>query len=195
MPESQVGELPEARATRPGPAIVDARDEIALLGEHLIPQVRRPTPRIEDRLRAGTSVHVHQERVALGGVEVPRLDDQRVQLHSIRRAQLQELRRLEAQRRHLPGELGVVRDRPDEAAVSVVQPLDHRHADARVQVDVEPSRGVELGVRATGRERDHEPDRARGIVLRLRGGRRHHRAKRENGGEGLAAQSVHSVIP
>src|SRR5207245_4038630 len=55
--EMEVGHLHELRATAAGAAIVHAGDEVAVLREHLVPDVLRAAPHVPDGLRARTAVH------------------------------------------------------------------------------------------------------------------------------------------
>src|SRR5207302_5450130 len=73
--EVEVSLLLEPGAPRAGAAIVDARDEVAVCRQHLVPQVARATPAVGHRLGARPAVHGHQLGIAMRRIEALRLDD------------------------------------------------------------------------------------------------------------------------
>jgi hypothetical protein len=101
---------PVATLERWGAAVVEARHDVATIGEHVEPEVAATAPRVAHCGARGLAVNVDQERVALGGVEVGWLDHPAIELHSLADVQLQELRLPQVERRYRVARPGIVHE-------------------------------------------------------------------------------------
>src|SRR2546429_7298717 len=86
-----VDDLAPRAPPRARPAIVHARDDVAVLREHLIPQIVRTAPAVRHRLRTRAAVDTEEHRIACGGIEIRRSDEPGVELDAVADVDFPEL--------------------------------------------------------------------------------------------------------
>ena len=118
--EHRLAPVAAARARRA--AVVHARDDVALLREHQVPEPAAAAVCVAHRLVRRLAVHVEQHRILLRRVEVGRLHHPRVELDAAADVDLQELDRPLLECRELRLERVVV----DERARDLVRRQPHQ---------------------------------------------------------------------
>src|SRR5205823_2717162 len=90
---------PRPAARRRRATVVDARDHVALIGEHPEPQPQATHPLVAHGLPGGLAVHVHQQRVGPRGIEVTGPDHPAVEGRAIRKRDAEEFAAARRERR------------------------------------------------------------------------------------------------
>ncbi len=155
---------PRAAARRRRAAIVHGGHYVALIRDHVLPQVT-PAPGVLGRLTRRLAVDVHQQRIDPRGVEICWLDHPTIDRDSIRHRHLEEFTGTGDDRCHRRPLFGVVDECPHDPTRRQLHQLYHRGA-VEVRVGMKSPAGVGGNpVRVpTRRGRRRHPDRGGGLL-------------------------------
>src|SRR6266850_4996863 len=73
----------ENMATARGTAIVEQKDDVALLRHEFMPQEGGPAPQVADYLRVWTAVGADEYRILFLRIKIRRLDDAGIEQHAV----------------------------------------------------------------------------------------------------------------
>ena len=118
------------RQSRPrgdfGATIVEAHDDVPLLGQHLVPEVGRTTPTIDNGLAGRFAVNVHEQRVLLLRIESLGLDAIAVQLDPVFNLDLKKIDGLQLELFELLAECCVIYEIADRFMFRQLHEIDRR---------------------------------------------------------------------
>ena len=104
---------PRAAARRRRAAIVHGGHYVALIRDHVLPQMT-PAPGVLGRLTRRLAVDVHQQRIDFGRIEIGGLDHPAIERDSVRHRHLEELTVTSDERRHRRALFGIVDECPHD---------------------------------------------------------------------------------
>ena len=137
--EFHVGASLEVGAPAAGAASIDADDDVALLGQMLLPHESAEesvVEGVEDHLIAGAAVLIHDDGVLPGGVKVAGLDHPAVELDAVGGVDGDEFGRAEGQVGEPILEVGIVLDGLERLARGVAERIDGRCGQVGVGVEI-----------------------------------------------------------
>src|SRR5207237_8106654 len=125
-----VNDLAPRAAARAGPAVIDARDDVAALRQHLIPQIVRTAPTIRHGLRARAAINGKEYGIACRRIEIRRADEPGVELDAIADVDFPELHRAQLEAGDFRLQAGVVDQRAQRPIVREThERYGRRHAE------------------------------------------------------------------
>ncbi len=125
--ELGVGRRAERLAARARPPVVDGDDDVAQVGQGLVPEEIAAFPTVHDRLRTRPAVHEHQHRVLFGRVEGGGFDHPAVQRHAFGGRELEKFRFLGAILGEFLEEFLIRFQRPDHRRCGGLAQRHRRH--------------------------------------------------------------------
>ena len=147
-PDRPVDDFPPRPPTRRGCAVVvDRDDDVALVGNQVVPQRGAAAPGVVRSLARRLAVHVHQQRIAPCRIETRGFDHPAVERDTIAHRHLEELTGMRDVRRHGGAQLRVVDERADDAVRRQLDQLRHRRA---VEMGIGVKREVRVGRDSVG---------------------------------------------